>query len=92
MTPCLSSILFFPSPRSNPLLRLLLLRLQRLLAITPDHDEAEEASDDGAAKQQQDHGDADRPDARREEGLQRVVLVDEGLAYRQQTGVGSRGI
>ena len=66
-------------------LRLLLggggLGLRGSLPIAPDHDDAEEGADDGAANQDQDHGDADGPDARGEEGVQRVVGVDEGLFF-----------
>ncbi|KAK3071410.1 hypothetical protein LTR53_008687 [Teratosphaeriaceae sp. CCFEE 6253] len=68
---------------------LLLPRLERLLSITPDHDHTEEAADDRAAEQQEDDGDADGPDAGREEGLQGMVGVDEGLAQKRVSGVGS---
>jgi hypothetical protein len=71
-----------PSPLLLSLLRLLLLRLGRFgrfLAIAPHHDHAEETAHHGAAEQQQDDGDADGPDAGREEGLDRVRVVDEGL-------------
>jgi len=73
------------APASRPSLglgrRLLRLppRLHRFLAIAPDHDDAEERADDGTAEQHQDDGDADRPDAGREEGLDGVGVVDEGL-------------
>lgn len=63
-------------------LRLLLLRLCRFggfLAIAPHHHDAEETPHDGAAEQQKDYGDADGPDAGREEGLDWVGVVDEGL-------------
>lgn len=59
-----------------------LRRLERLLPVAPNHDAGEEAADDGAAEQDQDDGDADGPDARREERLERVVFVDEGLQSR----------
>ena len=42
-------------------------------------DEAADEADRAAAEQQQDDGDADGPDAGREEGLDRVRVVDEGL-------------
>lgn len=62
------------------LCRLLRLRrLQGLLPVAADHNAGQEAADDGAAEEDEDDGDADGPDARREEGLQGVVLVDEGL-------------
>ena len=54
-------------------------RLGRLLAVALDHDDAEEAADDGGAEEDQDDGDADGPDARGEEVLEGVVRVDEGL-------------
>ena len=57
----------------------LLLGFQSLLAIASDHDEAEEAADDSAAEEEEDDGDANGPDARREEGLEGMRLVDEGL-------------
>lgn len=56
-----------------------MLGFQGLLAIAPDHDEAEEAADDSAAEEEEDDGDANGPDARREEGLEGMRLVDEGL-------------
>jgi hypothetical protein len=43
--------------------RLLLLGLERLLPITPDHDDGKETADDGRAEDEQDDGDADCPDA-----------------------------
>lgn len=49
------------------------------LAIASYHDYAEETSYHGAAEQQEDDGDADGPDAGREEGLDWVGVVDEGL-------------
>lgn len=63
-------------------LRLLLgggLGLCGLLAVAANHDDAEEGAHDGGAEEDKDNGDADGPDAGREEVLQRVVVVDEGL-------------
>lgn len=68
-----------------------LRRLERLLPVAPDHDAGEEAADDGAAEQDQDDGDADGPDARREERLERVVLVDEGHQQGPHGVVGEDG-
>jgi hypothetical protein len=62
-----------------PLRGLLLLGLERLLAVAPYHDNREEGADDGGEQNNQDHGDADGPDAGEEERVQDVVLVDEGL-------------
>lgn len=59
--------------------RFLLLCLERLFPIAPYHDDGEEASDDGGAKDDEDYGNANSPDARGEEGVERMVLVDEGL-------------
>jgi hypothetical protein len=64
------------------LCRLLLLRLERLLAVAPYHDDREEAANDGGEEDHENYGDADSPDARGKEGLQGVVLVDEGLSLR----------
>lgn len=63
-------------------LRLLLGRgggLGGLLLVAADHDDAEEGADDGGADEDEDDGDADGPDARGEEVLELVVVVDEGL-------------
>jgi hypothetical protein len=67
------------SPETCPLCSLLLLRLECLLAVAPYHDHGEEAADDGGEEDHEDYGDADSPDAWGEEGLQGVILVDEGL-------------
>lgn len=83
--------------RSLDLLRFLLARggrgsrlgLGGLLPIAPDHDDAEEGADDGRAEQDQDDGDADGPDAGREEGVQGVVRVDEGLLMSLLVGSNS---
>lgn len=63
---------------STPSARLLLLRLERLFPVAPYHDDGEEASNDRGAEDNQDDGDANGPDARGEEGVERMVLVDEG--------------
>ena len=65
--------------RSHLCRLLRLRRLEGLLPVAADHNAGQEAADDGAAEEDEDDGDADGPDARREEGLQGVVLVDEGL-------------
>lgn len=54
-------------------------RLGRLLPVALDHDDAKEGADDGRAQQDEDDGDADGPDARRKEVLERVVRIDKGL-------------
>lgn len=67
-----------------PLRRLLLLSLESLLAVAPDHDDRQERADDGGEEDDQDHRDADGPDAGEEQGVQDVVLVDEGLCTCQR--------
>ena len=62
-----------------PLRCLLLLGLEGLLAVAPDHDHGEEGADDGGEEDDQDHRDANGPDAGEEERVQDVVLVDKGL-------------
>lgn len=58
---------------------LLLLHFERLLAIAPDHDNREERADHGGAKNDEDDGDANGPDAWQEEGVEEVVVVHERL-------------
>lgn len=54
-------------------------RLGHLLPVALDHDDAKKGADDGRAQQDEDDGDADGPNARGEEVLERVVRVDKGL-------------
>jgi hypothetical protein len=58
---------------------LLLLCFEGLLAVAAYHDDGQEAADDGGAEDDEDDGDADGPDAREEEGVEEVVVVDEWL-------------
>jgi hypothetical protein len=58
---------------------LLLLRLEGLLAIALDHDDREEAADNGGAEYDEDYRDADGPDAWQEEVVEEVVVVDKWL-------------
>ena len=58
---------------------LLLLGLEGLLAVAPYHNNREEGADDGGEQDDQDHRDADGPDAGEEERVQNMVLVYEGL-------------
>lgn len=67
------------APETCPLCRLFLLGLQCLLAVASYHNNREKTADDGAEKDYEDNGYADRPHAWGKEGLQRMVLVDEGL-------------
>lgn len=55
------------------------LCLRRFLPVTPDHNHAQETAHDGRAKQYQDDGYADGPDARWKEVVQGVAGVDERL-------------
>lgn len=55
------------------------LGLCSLLAVASDHDDAEEGAHDGGTEENQDDGDADGPDARREDAVEGVVGIDEGL-------------
>lgn len=68
-----------PSEKGALLGSLLLLCLQRLLAIASYHDNGEETADHGSEKNDQDDGNADGPDAREEKGVQNVVIVDKRL-------------
>lgn len=55
------------------------LGLCGLLAVASDHDNTEEGAHDGGAEEDQDDGDANGPDARREDAVEGVVGIDEGL-------------
>jgi len=70
---------FLEPPHDVNLRRLLLLRLEGLLAIAAYHDDGEEAADDGGAENDEDDRDADGPDAWEEEGVEEVVVVDKWL-------------
>ena len=48
---------------------LLLLGLESLLAITPDHNDGCKAADDGGSEDEEDDGNADGPDTGEEEGV-----------------------
>jgi len=58
---------------------LLLLGLERLLPVTPYHDNREEAANNGGAEDEEDDGDADSPDTRQEERVEDVVVIHKGL-------------
>lgn len=70
-------------PVCSPL-RLLLCRsglcLGSLLSVALDHDDAEERPHDCRSQQNENDGNANGPDARGEEVLERVVGIDKGLA------------
>lgn len=55
------------------------LSLRCLLLVAVDHHNPYERSHNGRAQQGKDNGDADSPDARREEVVERVAWVNEGL-------------
>ena len=65
-----------------PSLPLRLSSLSRSLPIAPNHHHAQEASHHSATEQQENDRDANSPDAGREEGLDEVRIVDEGLCLR----------
>ena len=56
------------------------LRLRRLLPITPYHDYAQEAPNNGGTEQYQDNWYPDCPDTRREEIMEGMPRVDERLS------------
>lgn len=70
----------FPSPLPISPLRLLLASgLGGLFPVTPDHNHADKGADDGGGEEDKEDRNADGPDARGEEGVEDVVVVDEGL-------------
>lgn len=60
---------------------LLLLGLESLLAVAAYHDDGKKAADDGRKEDNEDHRDADGPNAGEEERVEEVVIVDEGLNF-----------
>ena len=69
--------MLFPSRLLLPRIRR--PRLGRLFPITPNHDHAQETAHDGRSEEDEDDRYADGPDARGEEVVEGVALVDEGL-------------
>lgn len=65
--------------RRSSLLLCSCLGLGCLLLVAVDHHNAYESAHHGRAQQGQDDGDADGPDTRREEIVERVAGVDKGL-------------
>lgn len=57
-------------------------RLRRLLLVGADHDHGEERAHDGRPEEDEDNGDADGPDARWEERVERMVVINEWLERR----------
>lgn len=55
------------------------LGLRSLLLVAPNHDHAKERSNDSGTEEDDNDGDTNGPNARREEVLERVVVVDKGL-------------
>jgi len=68
------------------------LGLGGLLAVAPYHDHADEGAHDGGTDEEDDDGDADGPDARGEEVLENVVVVNEGLWKEEQKLVSIKSI
>lgn len=54
-------------------------RLRGLFPVTPYHDCAQEAAHNRRCEEDEDDGDPDGPDAGREEVVEGVALIDEGL-------------
>jgi hypothetical protein len=54
------------------------LGLGGLLPVASNHDDTKEGADDSGADKEEDDGDADGPDAGKEEVLERMVVIDEG--------------
>lgn len=69
---------FFIYDRSSLLLRRC-LGLGCLLFVAVDHDDSDKRADDGGAQESEEDGDADRPDAREEESMERVTGVNKWL-------------
>lgn len=59
------------------------LGLGSFLLVASDHDHADEGADNGGTEEEEDDGDADGPDAREEEVLKGVVVVNKGLCLRR---------
>jgi hypothetical protein len=56
------------------------LGLCRLLLVAIDHDYSDKCANDSGAQKGKEHGDADGPNARGEEGMERVAGVDKRLS------------
>lgn len=57
------------------------LRFGGLLSVASNHDHTEERSYDGGAQENEDDGNTNSPDARRENILEGVVRIDKWLQY-----------
>lgn len=71
--------LFDPITTSSGLLLCSSLGLGGLLLVAVDHHNAYEGAHHGRAQESQDNGDANGPDTGREEVVERMAGVDEGL-------------
>jgi len=58
------------------------LSLERLLPVAPNHDHGQEAANNGTTEDDENDWDADGPDARQEEQVKEVVVVDKGHEQR----------
>lgn len=73
------ALLLHHSDSSRLLLRCGRLCFSSLLPVTPNHDHAQEGANNGRAQKDENNGDSDGPNARREEVMKRVSGVDKGL-------------
>lgn len=58
------------------------LSLGSLLLVAVDHDNAYESAHHGRTQEGQDNGDADSPNTRREQVVERVARINEGLQIK----------
>ena len=58
---------------------LLLLGLESLLPVAPYHDNRKETTDDSGEEDYENDGDANGPDARGEQRVENMAIVDKGL-------------
>lgn len=71
------------------------LGLCSLLLVAPNHDHAQEGANNSGTEKDDNDGDANGPNARRKEVLERVIVVDKGLkqllAHGASINVGTQG-
>jgi hypothetical protein len=64
------------------------LGLCSLLLVAPNHDHAKEGANNSGTEEDDDDGDANSPNAGREEVLERVIVVDKGHEKSPDSVVG----
>jgi hypothetical protein len=71
------------------------LGLCGLLLVAPNHDHAKEGANNSGTEEDNNDGNANGPDAGREEVLKRVIVVDKGLkqllAHDTSMNMGTQG-